>query len=110
MAETAVAFSVLSGVDVEAIANWLENSNSLALVILCKALSLTWRTARAVLALCSMGPTPPAHAKEHSYEEMTTTSAQRVLRFWQGRQSVRKQVDAAKKPAGKDSKPAIRSR
>jgi hypothetical protein len=41
---------------------------------------------------------------------MTTTSAQRILRFWQGRQSVRKQVDAAKKPAGKDFKPAIRSR
>lgn len=110
VAETAAAFSMLSAVDIEAIGSWVENSNSLALVIVCKALSLPWRTARAVLALCSMGPTPPAHAKEHSYEEMTAASAQRVLRFWQGRQSVRKQVDAAKKPAGKDLKPAIRSR
>jgi len=101
VAETAAAFSLLSEFDIEPIGTWLENSNSLALVILCKALSLPWRTARAVLALCSMGPTPPAHAKEHSYEEMTAASAQRILRFWQGRQSVRRQVDAAKKPAGR---------
>jgi uncharacterized protein (DUF2336 family) len=110
VAETAAAFAILAGIDIEATGAWLESSNSLALVMLCKALSLPWRTARAVLALCSMGPTPPAHAKEHSYEEMTTASAQRVLRFWQGRQSVRKQFEAAKKPAGKDLKPVTRSR
>jgi hypothetical protein len=110
IAETAAAFSLLSAIEIEAVASWLENSNSLALVMVCKALSLPWRTARAVLALCSLGPMPPAHAKEHSYEELTPGSAQRVLRFWQGRQSVRRQVEVAKKPAGRDFKSAIRSR
>lgn len=108
IAETAAAFSMLTGVEVEFIAPLVENSNSLALVIVCKAVSLPWRTARAVLALCSMGPMPPPHAKEHSYEEMTTVSAQRILRFWQGRQSVRKKVDAVKKPVS--GKPATQSR
>ena len=91
VAETVAILSVLSAVEIESVAPLVENSNSLALVIVCRALALPWRTARAVLALCAMGPTPPPHARERGYNDMTPASAQRILRFWHGRQTVRRQ-------------------
>jgi hypothetical protein len=84
--ETAVGLSILSGVPAEQIDRLLHTANGFGLMVLCKSLAMEWQDAYVVIMA--------SHAAEQSvelreqYAALTAPSAQRVLRFWQGRQKV----------------------
>lgn len=92
VAEMIAALSVLSGVAVNQIDRLFRTSNELGLTVLCKSVALELDTAFAVIMACS-GKTTSDDTRvyddfhEH-YEELSVSSAQRVIHFWQGRQKI----------------------
>jgi uncharacterized protein (DUF2336 family) len=92
LAEMIAALSVLSGVAVDQIDRLFRTSNELGLTVLCKAIALELDTAFAVIMVCD-GKTVSADTRVYDdfhaqYNELSVPSAQRVIRFWQGRQKI----------------------
>ena len=86
------ALSVLSGVPINQI-DWLFHaSNELGLTVLCKSIGLELDTAFAVIMACkgkiTADDTRVFDDFHEHYNELSTASAQRIIRFWQGRQKV----------------------
>jgi uncharacterized protein (DUF2336 family) len=99
MAEMIAVLSVLSGVTVTQIDRLFQTCNELGLTFLCKSIALELDAAFAVVMTCNGKATSdgsqlfddfPAH-----YEGLTVPSAQRVIRFWQGRQKIAKHFKAS---------------
>jgi hypothetical protein len=92
VAEMVAALSVLSGVPVDQIDRLLRTSNEFGIMVICKASALELDTAYAVAMACNgQLASADAHAFEDfgtQYEELSVSSAQRVIRFWQGRQKI----------------------
>ena len=98
VAELIAVLSVLSGVNVTQIDRLFQTSNELGLTFLCKSIALELDTAFAVIMTCNGKETSDYtrlsddfHAQ---YESLTVPSAQRVVRFWQGRQKIAKHFKA----------------
>lgn len=95
VAEVAVGLSILSGVPVEHVDRLLHAPNGFGLIVLCKSLAFEWQTTFEIIVA-----SPAAERLEEmqfnemreQYVALSVPSAQRVLRFWQGRQKVAKQV------------------
>jgi uncharacterized protein (DUF2336 family) len=92
VAEMIAALSILSGVPINQIDRLLRTSNEFGLTVLCKAIALEVDIAFAVIMACD-GKTAPVNTRiyDHFYEqydELAVASAQRVIRFWQGRQKI----------------------
>ncbi len=92
MVEMTAALSVLSGVPINQI-DWLFHaSNELGLTVLCKSIGLELDTAFAVIMACkgkiTADDTRVFDDFHEHYNELSTASAQRIIRFWQGRQKV----------------------
>ena len=90
IAEVAVGLSILSGVSVEQIDRLFLTGNGFGLMVLCKSLSLEWQDA-CVIIMASRASAQTMELREQ-YAALTVPSAQRVLRFWQGRQTVAKRI------------------
>ncbi len=96
--EMIAALSVLSGVEFNEIDGLIRTSNELALMMICKAVALEVDTAFAVI-LASDGKTTADDTQvfenfyEH-YQELSIPSAQRIIRFWQGRQKISQHFQA----------------
>jgi uncharacterized protein (DUF2336 family) len=94
-AEVAVGLSILSGAPVEQIDRLFHAGNGFGLMVLCKSLGLDWQTTHVVImashAAKDLGEAEIVDLREQ-YVALTIPSAQRVLRFWQGRQNVAKRV------------------
>ncbi|HEX3709459.1 MAG TPA: DUF2336 domain-containing protein [Pseudolabrys sp.] len=92
VAELVAALSVLSGIPVDQIDRLLRTSNEFGMMVICKASVLELDTAYAVAVACNGQPvTADAQAFEDfhaQYEGLSVSSAQRVIRFWQGRQKI----------------------
>ncbi len=90
VAEVAVGLAILSGVPADEINRLLHAVNGFGLMMLCKSLAMDWQDAYVVI----MASKAAAHSIElrDQYAALTTPSAQRVLRFWQGRQKVAKRI------------------
>ena len=95
VAEVAVGLSILSGAPVEQVDRLLHAPNGFGLMVLCRSLAYEWQIAYEIIGGC------PAAARmtktqidemRDQYAALTVTSAQRVLRFWQGRQKVAKHI------------------
>jgi hypothetical protein len=89
--ETVVALSLLTGVSVEVIDRFLDDPADDPILILCKAIDLDWTTTLAVLAVrLGAAQLRESRAEEANkkYRKLSTYSAQRVLRFWQARETV----------------------
>jgi uncharacterized protein (DUF2336 family) len=89
--EMVVTLSLLTGVSIEVIDRFMDESSDDPILILGKAIDLDWTTVAAMLA-ARLG-TPQlrdARADEanRKYRKLTTYSAQRVLRFWQAREKL----------------------
>jgi len=88
--EVAVGLATLSGVPVEQIDALLSTANGFGLIVLCKSLALDWQDAYVVLNTGRAAS--QAMQLREQYAALTVPSAQRVLRFWQGRQKVAKAI------------------
>lgn len=88
--EVAVGLSILSSVSADQVDQLLHTTNGFGLMVLCKSLALDWQDAYVIV----MASSAKSHSGElrEQYAALTVASAQRVLRFWQGRQTVAKRI------------------
>jgi hypothetical protein len=79
----------------------LQSEHREALLVPCKAASLEWPTVRAILTCRSLGRTmsdQDLDSARTDYYKLSQNNAQRVLRFWQVRQTISKDAGAAASP------------
>jgi uncharacterized protein (DUF2336 family) len=89
--ELVVALSLMTGVPIEVIDRFLDDPSDDPLLVLCRAIDLDWNTTAAVLAARLDLPQLPegdADVAGRKYRKLTTSSAQRVIRFWQAREKL----------------------
>ena len=89
-ADMVVALSLLCGAPLKLLQNLLENEHQEALLVPCRAAGLEWPTVRVILNCRSVGGTLSDHDIDFAradYVKLTQNTAQRVLRFWQVRQT-----------------------
>jgi hypothetical protein len=91
-AEVITALSVLSGIAVKEIDELFSRCNELGLTVLCKATGLECDAAYSVVtAACAESGCSEAPLLEDfspQYKALSIASAQRILRFWQGRSKI----------------------
>ena len=93
--EVAVGLSILSGVSVEHLDHLFRAGNGFGLMVLCRSLALDWQTTYVVIMASRTAKQLEESDTDdlrEQYAALTIPSAQRVLRFWQGRQTVAKRV------------------
>jgi hypothetical protein len=89
--EAIAALSVLSGISIKEIDAIVANANELGLTVLCKTVGLEMDTAYAVVMAARSEQSANKQVSDDFcdyYDNLTVASAQRLLRFWQGRQKV----------------------
>jgi len=89
-AELTAALSVLCSAPFELVINLLQSTRREAVLIPCKAAGLEWQTVQAILsgrATRCIGCSNDLEIAKIDYSQLTQSSAQRVLRFWQVRQT-----------------------
>jgi uncharacterized protein (DUF2336 family) len=92
-ADMIAALSVLCGAPFPLIDNLLQSDQREAFLIPCKAAGLGWPTVRVMLTCRSLGHTVADQDLDRArtdYAKLSQNSAQRVLRFWQVRQTATK--------------------
>lgn len=90
VAELVTALSVLSGMTIHQVDRLIHAPSFYGTIILCKALSLDWSVAEAVLRVrerIGSGATEIEGARRE-YPCLSAASAQRIFRFWRVRQTV----------------------
>jgi len=101
--EMVVAMSVLSAVPIDLVDHLVNGSSQFGIVVLCKAIGLEWGIAHAVMRACRNQKAGPLQVKDlhDEYQQLSVSTAQRLLRFWQARQD---QVSVADRraPPGQD--------
>jgi uncharacterized protein (DUF2336 family) len=89
--EVVVALSALTHIPVEVIDRLLDDATDDPLLVVCKSIDLDWGTVQVLLgAWRGAGDMPEGHieAAERKYRKLATSSAQRVIRFWQAREKL----------------------
>jgi len=97
LAEITAALALLCGASVPLIESLLQSDHSEAWLVPCKVAGLDWSTVRAILTCSSLKPSTSGHALETAradYFKLSQTSAGRVLRFWQVRQTASKNAES----------------
>jgi uncharacterized protein (DUF2336 family) len=96
--EAIVGLSTLSGVPVEQVGRLFSVPNAFGLLALCRSVMMDWQSAWAVImasaAAGTLQGTDPNDLKAE-YDSLSPTSAQRLLRFWQTRQTASKSPPAS---------------
>lgn len=88
--EVMAGLALLSGVPFDLIERLKQSEQTDALLVPCKAAGLSWTTVRAVLETPSMRHPISEHEIENAaaeFKKLSRTTARRVLRFWQVRQT-----------------------
>jgi uncharacterized protein (DUF2336 family) len=93
-AEVSAGLSVLSGVPFEQIECLFRASNGFGLMVICKTLMLDWQVASEIISASEVGEEQLGELGEQ-YNALPVASAQRLFRFWQGRQRVLKHFQKA---------------
>jgi len=87
--ETVVALSVLTAVPIDLVDCLVNNPGHFGALVLCKAIGLDWTVARSVMVASrrreEMAPSEIVDLCEE-YQQLSVSTAQRLLRFWQARQ------------------------
>ena len=89
MPETIVALSALCGVPIDLVDHLVNNASHFGTMALCRAIGLDWPIVAAIMrARLAAGEVEAADFAELStqYQQLSVSSAQRILRFWQSRQ------------------------
>jgi uncharacterized protein (DUF2336 family) len=88
--ETVAALSVLCGVPIETTDRLLNGDRPDPILILCKAAGYGWPTARAIMVARPAAKRPSSQLLDAAFvnfEKLSSSTAQRVVRFWQVRQA-----------------------
>ena len=97
LAEITAALALLCGASMPLIESLLQSNHSEAWLVPCKAAGLDWSTVRAILTCRSLKPSLSGQTLEtvrEDYFRLSRTSAGRVLRFWQVRQTASKNAES----------------
>jgi uncharacterized protein (DUF2336 family) len=97
-ADMVAGLSLLCGAPLNLIESLLQSGHREALLVSCKAAALEWPTVRVILTCRSMGRTmsdQDLDSARTDYYKLSQSNAQRVLRFWQVRQTTSKDAGAA---------------
>jgi uncharacterized protein (DUF2336 family) len=87
--EVVVSLAALSGLKIDAVAQFMTNTDEGGVLILCRAARLEWPTVRAILTLESCLERAASQQEAASrYAKLNVATAERVLRFWQVRTMV----------------------
>ena len=89
-AEIVAALSVLSGAPLQLMEKLLQSEHIEAFLVPCKASELEWPTARLILTCRTVGRKTTAKDLDQAhidYLKLSTNIAQRILRFWQVRET-----------------------
>jgi uncharacterized protein (DUF2336 family) len=87
---TVAALSMLCGVPIETADRLMSGDRPDPILILCKAAGFGWQTARSIILARPNAATASGEALDAAYsnfEKLSPSTAQRVVRFWQVRQS-----------------------
>jgi uncharacterized protein (DUF2336 family) len=86
--ETVATLSALSAVPIELVDRLMYDASPYGIMVLCKVTALYWNVARAVMTIRPRPEGEPFDLDElyYDYENISASSAQRLLRFWQSRQ------------------------
>jgi uncharacterized protein (DUF2336 family) len=97
-ADLVAALALLCGSPLPLLESLLQNGSREAILVPCKAAGLQWPTVRMIMTCRSVGGTASEHDLDSArtdYFKLSQGSAQRVLRFWQVRQTA---ADGASAP------------
>ena len=97
-AEIVAALSVLSGAPLKLMEKLLQSEHVEAFLVPCKASNLEWPTARLILTCRTVGRKTSARELDQAqidYLKLSESIAQRILRFWQVRQTASEGVMSA---------------
>ena len=87
--ETIVALSALCGVPIDLVDHLVNNTGQFGAMALCRSIGLDWPIVAAILS-ARLAPDDPAPFDTvelgSQYHQLSVSSAQRILRFWQSRQ------------------------
>jgi uncharacterized protein (DUF2336 family) len=87
MPEAIVALSFLCGVPIDHVDHLVNTDSHFGTLVLCKAIGLDWPIVSMILRAKSGRATVQDVADlSQQYEQLSVSSAQRILRFWQSRQ------------------------
>jgi uncharacterized protein (DUF2336 family) len=89
-ADLVAALALLCGSPLPLVESLLQNGSREAILVPCKAAGLQWPTVRVIMACRSVGNVASEHDLDSArtdYFKLSQASAQRVLRFWQVRQT-----------------------
>ncbi len=98
--ETIAALSILSQISSEEIEQLFYSPNELGMLVLCKSIGFDWQRSEILILATPAGQNYEQAQLDDlrvQFDALSTASAQRLLRFWQGRQAV---VRAMKKTGG----------
>ena len=99
VAETLAGLSALSGSPFDVVEHLFYSRNGLGVVMLCKAVGLDWISTEAIVSASPMIQDLDQRQLDElheQYDALSTSSAQRMLRFWEGRHAVISAVARAK--------------
>ena len=97
--ETLAGLSTLSGSPFDVVEHLFYSRNGLGVVMLCKAVGFDWISTEAIISAAPMMrdfDQPQLDELHEQFDALSTSSAQRLLRFWEGRQAVISAVARAK--------------
>jgi uncharacterized protein (DUF2336 family) len=102
--ETLAGLSTLSGSPFDVVEHLFYSRNGLGVVMLCKAVGFDWISTEAIMSasptMCDFDQ-PQLDELHEQYDALSTSSAQRMLRFWEGRHAVISAVARAKSAKAK---------
>ncbi len=99
IAETLAGLATLSGSPFDVVEHLFYSRNGLGVVMLCKAVAFDWISTEAIVSASPMMrdfDQPQLDELREQFDALSTGSAQRLLRFWEGRQAVISAVARAK--------------
>jgi hypothetical protein len=89
--ETIAGLAVLSQLPNQDVEQLFYSPNELGMVVLCRSLGFDWHRAGVIISATPVGQQyeqPQLDELHEQFEALSVASAQRLLRFWQGRQAV----------------------
>jgi hypothetical protein len=86
--ETVVALSALCGVPIDLVDHLVNNSSPFGLMVLGRAIDLNWSVVSMIMRSrpSAEGATLDPTEMGNQFHQLSVSSAQRILRFWQSRQ------------------------
>jgi uncharacterized protein (DUF2336 family) len=88
--ETVAGVAALSKVPIKIVDRLMTGERADPVLILCKAADMNWPTVKSIIASCAKANGTSAHGTDvalANYERLSVPTAQRVVRFWQVKQS-----------------------